>query len=63
MIGQKQIPFTDYGGDGRILHFAHANGYPPEAYKPLLEKLSNKYHLLAMRMRPLWHNSDPEIVP
>jgi pimeloyl-ACP methyl ester carboxylesterase len=44
----------DYGGNGAPMHFLHANGYPPECYKPLLELLKSHYHLFGMTLRPLW---------
>ena len=44
----------DFGGTGAPLHFLHANGYPPECYKPLLELLKTKYHVFGMPLRPLW---------
>lgn len=53
------IPYTDFGGTGGLCHFAHANGYPPAAYAPLLEILGEHYHLIAMHFRPLWEGSDP----
>ena len=48
------IPFDDFGGVGAPLHFAHANGYPPRTYTPLLERLAEHYRIVAMRARPLW---------
>ena len=54
------IPFLDFGGSGPPLHFAHANGYPPACYRPLLEQLSAHYHVLAMNQRPLWPGEEPE---
>ena len=59
MTGQTGIPCEDFGGDGPPLHFAHANGYPPAAYRLLLEELSKHYRVKAMRMRPLWPSADP----
>jgi pimeloyl-ACP methyl ester carboxylesterase len=53
------IPFIDFGGSGPSLHFAHANGYPPECYRPLLTGLSAHYHVLAMHQRPLWPDAQP----
>jgi pimeloyl-ACP methyl ester carboxylesterase len=50
----------DFGGDGIPLYFAHANGYPPACYRPLLQRLSENYHVLALRQRPLWPNARPE---
>jgi pimeloyl-ACP methyl ester carboxylesterase len=55
----SMIPFLDFGGDGPALHFAHANGYPPECYRPLLAVLSAHYHVFAMEQRPLWPDVDP----
>src|SRR3990172_7811106 len=54
------IPFDDFGGSGPLLHFAHANGYPPRTYTPLIETLTPRYHLIAMRARPLWPGSSPD---
>lgn len=53
------FPYENFGGSGQPLHFLHANGYPPAAYRPFLEMLSSKYAVLAMRMRPLWPEADP----
>ena len=48
------IPQFDYGGDSAPLHFLHANGYPPDCYKPLFELLKTQYHVFGMTLRPLW---------
>lgn len=53
------IPSFDLGGNGQTLHFLHANGYPPNCYKPLFERLQTQYHVFGMLLRPLWPNSDP----
>lgn len=50
----------DYGGDGLPLHFLHANGYPPDCYKPLFELLKSEYHVFGMTLRPLWEGAKPE---
>jgi len=50
----------DLGGNGRPLHFLHANGYPPECYKPLLELLRTEYRVFGMHLRPLWEDAKPE---
>jgi len=60
MSSDVPIPYTDFGGSGELLHFAHANGYPPGAYRPLLELLCKRDHVLAMQMRPLWARSEPQ---
>jgi pimeloyl-ACP methyl ester carboxylesterase len=57
------IPFDDFGGQGPILHLAHANGYTPASYKQLVSALADHYHVLAMRQRPLWAGSRPEDAP
>lgn len=54
-----KIPCEDFGGVGPTLHFSHANGYPPGAYRPLFDLLETSFHVLAMRQRPLWPGSDP----
>ncbi|MFM8320933.1 MAG: alpha/beta fold hydrolase [Chloroflexota bacterium] len=53
------IPGHDFGGRGPVLHFLHANGYPPQAYRPLLERLAQHRRVMAMRMRPLWPDCRP----
>jgi pimeloyl-ACP methyl ester carboxylesterase len=52
------IPHFDLGGDGAPLHFLHANGYPPECYKPLLELLQKQYRVFGMKLRPLWGDAN-----
>jgi len=54
------IPQFDFGGVGAPLHFLHANGYPPECYRPLLELLKTKQHVFGMKLRPLWEDSKIE---
>jgi pimeloyl-ACP methyl ester carboxylesterase len=54
------IPSLDFGGSGEELVFLHANGYPPECYRPLLSRLAEGYHVTAMVQRPLWPGSGPE---
>ncbi len=55
-----KILALNFGGSGPIVHFAHANGYPPECYRPLLEQLASHYHVLAMYQRSLWPGSKPD---
>jgi pimeloyl-ACP methyl ester carboxylesterase len=54
-----QSATVDFGGDGPELHFAHANGYPPEAYAPLLTQLAAHYHVRGARLRPLRPGRSP----
>lgn len=53
------IPFFDLKRAGQPLHFLHANGYPPECYRPFLELLQTQYHVFGMLLRPLWKDSNP----
>jgi pimeloyl-ACP methyl ester carboxylesterase len=50
----------DFGGTEGPLHFLHANGYPPECYKPLLEFWKSDYRVFGMLLRPLWDDAIPE---
>ena len=50
----------DLGGSGARLHFLHANGYPPDCYKPLFELLKTEYRVFGMTLRPLWEGSKPQ---
>ena len=52
------IPYTTYN-TGTPLLFAHANGYPPDCYKPLFDLL-DEHKIVAMHQRPLWDNARPE---
>ncbi len=54
-----KIPYEEFTGGEYPLHFAHANGYPPTAYRSLLKNLSLHYHVLAMCARPLWPAAFP----
>ena len=54
------IPQFNYGGEGAPLHFLHANGYPPECYRPLLELLQTQHHVFGMKLRPLWPDAKIE---
>jgi len=54
------IPALELGSSGPPLLFAHANGYPPGAYRRLLRALAERYQVQAMLARPLWEGSRPE---
>jgi pimeloyl-ACP methyl ester carboxylesterase len=56
------FPIRDYGGDGQELLFLHANGYPPDCYLPLLERLSIRFHTIGLKLRPLWDGHETEII-
>ncbi|MCA9982716.1 MAG: alpha/beta hydrolase [Anaerolineales bacterium] len=55
----SRIPYLDYGGQGKTIHFAHANGYNPGCYRQLASYLVADYHVLGMALRPLWPDSKP----
>jgi pimeloyl-ACP methyl ester carboxylesterase len=59
-MSESDIPFDDFAGRGPLLHFAHANAYPPGAYRALLTDLAQDHRVLAIRHRPLWPGSRPE---
>lgn len=46
-----------------MVHFLHANGYPPRAYDSFLGQFSPEFHLVASELRPLWSDTDPATVP
>jgi pimeloyl-ACP methyl ester carboxylesterase len=54
------IPFVEFGASGPPLFFAHANGYPPLAYRALLGDLAQHYHVRALAFSPLWPNTPPQ---
>jgi pimeloyl-ACP methyl ester carboxylesterase len=54
------IPYLDFGGNGRILHFAHPNAYPPAGFHQFLQPLTEQFHVYAVAHRPLWPGSQPE---
>lgn len=56
------IPYTVFEGEGSLLSFSHANGYPPECYTPFLKQFTPKYHVVAPWLRPLWSDQTPKVV-
>jgi pimeloyl-ACP methyl ester carboxylesterase len=68
MIGENMMKLDaishgtwhDWGGGGPLLHFAHANGFPPGTYRKLLEELKKGHHVVSMSARPLWPDSKPQ---
>jgi pimeloyl-ACP methyl ester carboxylesterase len=44
---------------GPLLLHAHANGYPPEAYRSFLEPFTEDYLVRAIYLRPFWPGSIP----
>jgi pimeloyl-ACP methyl ester carboxylesterase len=52
-------PLYDFGGSGPVIHFAVANGFPPQTYEPLLEPLTDRYHVVSLLPRALWPDEQP----
>ena len=52
----------DWGGTGPVLHFAHANGFPPGTYRKLVDGLTDSHHVFSMAARPLWPDSRPQVL-
>jgi pimeloyl-ACP methyl ester carboxylesterase len=64
-VGPDGVPedaWTELGGDGPRLVFTHANGFPPGAYRILLERLSAEFSVAAFANRALWSKDDPDSV-
>jgi pimeloyl-ACP methyl ester carboxylesterase len=45
------------GGQGPVLHLAHANGFPPGTYRLFAQALATRYQVVALPARPLWPGS------
>jgi pimeloyl-ACP methyl ester carboxylesterase len=45
---------------GPLLVFAHANGYPPQAYRTFLELFLEDYQVFSLYLRSFWPDSDPQ---
>ena len=56
------IPFYDFGGAGPLLHFAHANAYPPGSYRQFAAPFLGQYRVLGIEHRPMWPNAQPNEV-
>lgn len=64
MTGQFSLNLVhDFGGDGTLIHLAHANGFPPATYKPFAENFTDLYHVIGLPARPLWPDSQPSDAP
>jgi len=47
-------PNVKLSNSGPVIHFSHANGYPPSAYRALLSPFERRYQVIASLHRPLW---------
>lgn len=46
-IGDTDIPYLDYGGDGRPVVLLHATGFLPWLWHPIAGSLSNQFRIIA----------------
>jgi len=53
------IPYLDWGGHGPILHFAHANGFPPGTYNSFVAGLTDQFRVLGWEGRAMWGTHAP----
>ena len=54
----QSIPFHDFGGEGPILHIGHANSFPPQMYRKMVEPLLPHFHVVGMESRAFWPDAD-----
>ena len=54
------IPFHDFGGNGPLIHLAHANGLPPACYRRMAAPLLSSHRVIGLHQRPLWPDEPPE---
>ena len=59
---QFQIPYHHFGGEEKLIHFAHANGYPPEGYQQFIAPFLKNHQVIASKFRPLWGNQNPNSI-
>ena len=59
---KSSIPFVDFGGQGKTIHFAHANGYPPGGYRQFIQPFLTNHKVIASLYRPLWGGRSPSEV-
>lgn len=52
-------PLVELGGEGRVVHLALANGFPPETYFPAVEPLTRRYRVVSLPPRALWADAGP----
>jgi pimeloyl-ACP methyl ester carboxylesterase len=54
--------WREWGGTGPVLHLAHANGFPPAAYRALIEPLTARFRVVTSDARPLRPGTDPRSI-
>ena len=55
----KPLASSSLTGVKPTLVFSHANGYPPEAYKALLDPLEDTFDIYTIEHRPFWSDQQP----
>lgn len=53
ITGQKAT-WYDFGGEGELAHFYHANGFPLGGYTPFLNELKKNFKLCSLKIRATW---------
>lgn len=53
-----QIPHVAFGGEGELIHLAHANGFHPMMYDELAQEFTDSYSVNGILFRPFWEGSD-----
>jgi pimeloyl-ACP methyl ester carboxylesterase len=53
------LQLDDWGGSGPVLHFAHANGFPPGSYRKFLQTLTPRTRVLTQQSRWLVPGTHP----
>ena len=56
-----QIPSVDLGGEGELIHMAHANGFHPMMYRDLMSELTPHYQVKAKLFRPFWDDDHHQL--
>ena len=56
------IPPQQLDGGDPLIHFLHANGYPPETYQSFLTYFTPRHGVIAPYLRPMWPDSTPQSV-
>lgn len=54
--------WSEWGGEGSPLVFAHANGFPPGTYRKLLVELTGRFRVSAFAARALWTKCQPSSI-
>ncbi len=54
----KLNKLVSFGGEGKQIHFAHANAYPVKSYSHFLRLFTDEFEVFGMHQRPCWPGSD-----